>query len=317
MSKSFLYSFYGFALSVSILFMVSLFSSREDKTAASGAPASLKIQSVFSSEEEYIAYINRYVKFDNLTLETVLIRKGDNFWKIARRHGVNIDTLIGANPHWDTLNAGLEQKILVPSRRGVLHFIAGFDEIDEVASLYDTDRGRVIVQELPLLYRLYYRFLGDRKPIAVFIPNAKPRTITMTERMAKQFAVREMFVSPLGGRYSSFFGGRIHPIYRVHSFHNGIDIATAYGTPVGASCSGVVTSSGWMGGYGNAVIITHANGFRTLYGHLSRICVRSGQHVKGGRLIGRAGSTGLSTGPHLHFTMWHNGKLVNPMNVLW
>jgi len=65
------------------------------------------------------------------------------------------------------------------------------------------------------------------------------------------------------------------------------------------------------------VIISHPKGFRTLYGHLSRISVRAGQQVGAGRLIGRVGSTGWSTGPHLHFTMWHNGKLVNPMKVLW
>jgi murein DD-endopeptidase MepM/ murein hydrolase activator NlpD len=72
-----------------------------------------------------------------------------------------------------------------------------------------------------------------------------------------------------------------------------------------------------MGGYGKAVIINHSQGYRTLYGHLSVIYVRPGQRVNPGRLVGKVGSTGWSTGPHLHFTIWHNGRLINPMQVLW
>ena len=79
----------------------------------------------------------------------------------------------------------------------------------------------------------------------------------------------------------------------------------------------VVEDTGWMGGYGKAVIINHQNGYKTLYGHLSAICTRPGAKVKPGTFIGRVGSTGWSTGPHLHFTVWHNGQLVNPMNLLW
>jgi len=139
----------------------------------------------------------------------------------------------------------------------------------------------------------------------------------MTNKMAKQFEVREMFRSPLGGRLSSFYGRRNHPIFRKRSFHNGIDIATRYYTAVGAARAGRVTSAGWMGGFGKAIIIQHDKGYRTLYGHLSRINVRNGQYVKAGRIIGRVGSTGFSTGPHLHFTMWKNKKLINPLKVLW
>ena len=91
----------------------------------------------------------------------------------------------------------------------------------------------------------------------------------------------------------------------------------ASGTAVGAACGGVVEDAGWMGGYGKAVIVNHQNGYKTLYGHLSQICTRPGAKVKPGSFIGRVGSTGWSTGPHLHFTLWHNGQLVNPMNILW
>jgi len=270
----------------------------------------------FATEDDYVQYVEQNVRFDGLELAIVDIQRGENFWKIAKRHNVNIDTLLGANPYWESLVASLDQRIIVPSRKGVLHFVNSRSEIRDVAKAYQADESSVLVQRLPVMDGILRRFTS-RSPIAVFVLNARPRAINMTEALASQFNLREMFRSPLGGRYSSFFGGRIHPIFREHRFHNGLDIAARHGTPVGAAAGGVVTSTGWMGGYGNTVIISHPKGFCTLYGHLSRISVRAGQQVGAGRLIGRVGSTGWSTGPHLHFTMWHNGKLVNPMKVLW
>ncbi len=314
MHRKLLYSITGFFAAALILTLYMLFSSSQDPH---GSPASVNIHKIFSSDTEYIDHIRENVRFRDITLTIVEIRKGDNFWKIAKDHGVNIDTLIGSNPHWDALTAKLNQRIVVPSRIGVLHFITDFSEIDELAALYSADREKIVLQKLPPLYRAYYRIISDRKPIAVFVPDARPTTLTMTDSMAQKFALRERFRSPLGGRFSSYFGGRIHPIFREYGFHNGVDIATQYGTAVGAAAAGIVAEAGWMGGYGKAVIINHPDGYKTLYGHLSSILVAPGQSVKPGRLIGRVGSTGWSTGPHLHFTLWHNGRLINPMKVLW
>jgi len=86
---------------------------------------------------------------------------------------------------------------------------------------------------------------------------------------------------------------------------------------IGASRGGTVISTGWMGGYGKAVIVKHDNGFKTLYGHMSKILTKKGRKIKAGSVIGRVGSTGVSTGPHLHFTMWKDGKLINPLKYLW
>ena len=277
----------------------------------------IKTHSIFSSEDDYIKHLKENVRFNVIQFHIVKIERGDNFWKIAKQYGVNIDTLLGTNPYWDTLIARINQRIVVPSQRGVLHFINDFDEIEELARIYKVKRDTILIQELSTLDRFYYRFFGNDSPIAVFIRDAKPTTIAMTDEMAKQFRLREMFRSPIGGRFSSYFGGRIHPIFKRHRFHNGVDIAARYGTPVGASCRGRVVATGWMGGYGKAVVISHPNGFRTLYGHLSRIYVKRGQYVRSGKIIGRAGSTGWSTGPHVHFTLWHNGKLINPLKVLW
>jgi murein DD-endopeptidase MepM/ murein hydrolase activator NlpD len=279
--------------------------------------APINVHSLFLTENDYLDFISGEVRFDGIDLRVVGIRKGDNFWKIARDNGVNIDTLIGANPHWDTLTARLNQRIVVPSKVGVLNFITDPSEIEEIAELYGVERSRIRVQDLPPLYWAFSRFKSEKKPAAVFVEGARPITHTMTPDMARKYALREMFRSPLAGRFSSHFGGRVHPIFRQYGFHNGVDIATAHGTAVGASCGGTVVAAGWMGGYGKAVVIDHPRGYRTLYGHLSSIHVRPGQRVAAGRIIGRVGSTGWATGPPLHFTLWHNGRLINPLQVLW
>jgi murein DD-endopeptidase MepM/ murein hydrolase activator NlpD len=123
-------------------------------------------------------------------------------------------------------------------------------------------------------------------------------------------------VRPARGRLSSGFGYRIHPISRRRKMHTGIDIAAPTGTPIVAAAPGVVISAGTMRGYGGTVILDHGGGFSTLYAHCSRLLVRRGQRVKAGERIALMGSTGYSTGPHLHFETRVNGRPVNPLSRL-
>ena len=111
---------------------------------------------------------------------------------------------------------------------------------------------------------------------------------------------------------SSRFGQRIHPITGELKNHNGMDIAANMGTTVMAADGGRVVLAEWYGGYGNCIMIEHGNGYKTLYGHLSYIGVRSGQSVNQGDNIGQVGSTGNSTGPHLHFEVYSNGSRIDP-----
>ena len=111
---------------------------------------------------------------------------------------------------------------------------------------------------------------------------------------------------------SSRFGLRVHPITGKTKSHTGIDIASNQGTAVYASDGGTVTLAGWNGGYGNCIMIDHGNGYVTLYGHLSSISVSVGQTVSQGATIGAVGSTGNSTGPHLHFEVLKNGTRIDP-----
>lgn len=124
------------------------------------------------------------------------------------------------------------------------------------------------------------------------------------------------FIHPTGGWVSSPFGYRRHPILRRLNFHNGTDFAARAGATIKAADSGTVIFAGRWGGYGNATIIDHGRNLTTVYAHQSRIVVTRGQRVLKGQLIGYVGSTGLSTGPHLHFEVRVNGQPVNPMAYL-
>jgi murein DD-endopeptidase MepM/ murein hydrolase activator NlpD len=276
-----------------------------------------RVNHFFDSEENYHYITKHLLNFKDVDFKIYNVVRGDNFWKIAKNNNINIDTLISCNPHWTSLLARTNQKIVIPSKRGVLLFIEDKDKLDEIAAYFEIEKSEIEVQYIPIEYK-YQKITGLKPlPIAIFVPKKKPTTYTMTEPMGNQYTLREMFRSPLGGRFTSFFGQRNHPIFNRRKFHNGVDIAAKRGTLIGAAAGGKVIFTGWRGGYGKCVIIKHKEGYQTLYGHMSTILIKKGSTVNKGQIIGRVGSTGYSTGPHLHFTLWHNGELLNPMKVLW
>ncbi|MDR7420926.1 MAG: peptidoglycan DD-metalloendopeptidase family protein [Armatimonadota bacterium] len=120
-------------------------------------------------------------------------------------------------------------------------------------------------------------------------------------------------VLPLRGPLTSRFGYRLHPLFGRRHFHAGIDIAAPRGAPVRAAAAGTVIFAGWYGGYGKLVVLDHGEGTSTLYGHLSAILVAAGARVARDQVIGRVGSTGYATGPHLHFEVRHDGRPVDPL----
>jgi murein DD-endopeptidase MepM/ murein hydrolase activator NlpD len=123
-------------------------------------------------------------------------------------------------------------------------------------------------------------------------------------------------VWPVAGWLTSYFGNRKDPFTKDSDFHPGLDISADYGQPVLATADATVSSAAPNGAYGNMVILDHGYGIVTKYGHLSRFAVVGGQRVKRGDVIGYVGSTGRSTGAHLHYEIWMNGRLTNPMTLL-
>jgi len=122
-------------------------------------------------------------------------------------------------------------------------------------------------------------------------------------------------MAPVAGRVTSGFGVRHHPILRFARFHGGIDFGAGWGSPIVAAADGTVSATGWAGGYGRQVQVAHGSGIVTTYSHMSGFAASPGETVRQGQVIGYVGSTGLSTGPHLHFEVRVNGRAVDPMQV--
>lgn len=191
------------------------------------------------------------------------------------------------------------------------------DEV-EIISTFEDDVKRDGIDDSLKNLILDGKIMNSTRPrIIPDAPITKVETISPT-RVANisNLASKVAFQIPVNGRISSDFGNRFHPIDKKIKFHGGIDIAVPVGTKVVAAADGIVKFAGWKGGYGNVVVIEHADGSETLYGHNSKLLVIEGQKVSGGEPISLSGSTGKSTGPHVHFEIRQNGELVNPSKVL-
>ncbi|GIW34531.1 M23 family metallopeptidase [Meiothermus sp.] len=151
---------------------------------------------------------------------------------------------------------------------------------------------------------------------AAFTSKLSEVSPALTETLQREAAMPYGY--PLRGqtRITSYFGYRRNPFGWGFEFHNGIDFPAAYGTAVRVTGAGEVIEAGWKGPFGLAVVVDHGYGYRTLYGHLSSISVQVGQSLERGDLVGLVGSTGRSTGPHLHYTIFRNGGEVNPTAYL-
>lgn len=249
-----------------------------------------------------------YAKFEIHTVE-----KKENYWGIAHEHNIDIDTIVGLNPYLKNLYAGVNEKIIVCNKNGCLHYINKDENINTIAKLYNVPLS--LLKKANNLNIIKMLFFPPHEGDFLFIPDTRPRLITTN--MQTLYEKRNFLQSPLGGRYTSNFGFRMHPILKTRQFHYGLDIKAYIGQPVSASRYGVVVFTGWAGGLGNYIRIQHDNGYETGYGHLSRILVRVGQKVRTGQIIGKAGMTGMTTGPHVHFQVIYKGKQLDPAQYLW
>lgn len=237
------------------------------------------------------------------------LQAGENLSTVAGRYGVSLDAMIGANPDissMDRLPLGID--LLVPPSDGLVVKLDHGESLMSLIESYGVAPDAVVAAN-------DLRSPFDVVPgMLVFLPGVRP-----TEALARLQLVREeenRYIWPLHGRLTSYYGPRNLGM-GTSNFHKGIDIAAPSGTPVGAARSGTVTYAGWSNqGYGNLVKIRHAGGAETWYGHFSSIAVSVGEHVSQGEIIGRVGSTGLSTGPHLHFELHENSRVLDPLASL-
>lgn len=237
------------------------------------------------------------------------LQAGETLSTVAGKYGVSLNALVGANTDissLDRLPVGVE--LLIPPRMGTIVTLRYGDSLIDLAEEHG-------VAPYDLVRANDLRSPRDIMPgMLVFLPGVEPTAAL--ERLAKVREEENRYIWPLHGRLTSYFGPRNLGM-GTSSFHRGIDIAAPTGTPVGAARSGTVVFAGWStAGYGNLVRIRHVDGFETWYGHFSSIAVSVGQQVSQGQTIGRVGSTGLSTGPHLHLEVHDNGVAIDPFRVL-
>lgn len=251
------------------------------------------------------------------------VKTGDTLSGIAAEYGLTMDELLAMNP-----NCSEDNYIRVGDRITVTVPEPELSVIVTEQKTFEED------YELPVeyikndsMYTTYSNVInegskGHRKVVAKVKYKDGVETDTeilaqkvTTEAVARVVEVGTLtpptYIRPLsGGRISSYYG------YRWGRLHGGVDYACSTGTSVMASSSGVVVEAGWNGSYGYTILISHPDGKKTRYAHLSRVMVSYGQSVTQGQVIGLSGNTGFSTGPHLHFEIIVNGMRVNPLDYL-
>lgn len=241
------------------------------------------------------------------------IEEGDTLSKLADKYGTNIDSILALNSlsESDTLAVGNELRILTGV--GLIHEISSGDTISYLAEAYSVDEAKIVeannlanpdslVIGQEIIVPGARRQVRDRVQVAA-VSRSSPNRSQTTRGLSG-------FIWPASGGITSGFG------VRWGQPHRGIDIGAPYGSTVAAARSGTVIFTGWNGGYGLSVIIDHGGGITSLYAHLSKILVAYGQSVGQGDGIGLVGSTGLSTGPHLHFEITSGGTRIDPTPIL-
>lgn len=200
-------------------------------------------------------------------------------------------------------------------------FVLQMDEEELKDKYKKEEEKKLILQQEMYEFNIIKRIEDSQTTIEVALEEMD-KIIKELDNIQSEFLVTENpyrvgkynFMWPVKtSRLSSAFGHRIHPITKQSSTHTGIDMPSPVGTPIYAADSGKITFSGWKGGYGNTVIIEHKNGYQTLYAHNSKLVVKEGQYVERGQYIAKMGSTGQSTGSHLHFEIKRGGKAINPL----
>jgi murein DD-endopeptidase MepM/ murein hydrolase activator NlpD len=241
--------------------------------------------------------------------KTYTLQEGETFSDVVTRYGLTTEALVGANPDissLDTLPVGVE--LLIPPSAGLVITLQRGEDVGELLKTYNIS---------PLEFMQANKIqspLELRPGKLLFLPGVKPQA--SLDRLAKVREEENRYLWPVQGRITSYFGRRNLGMGTA-SFHRAIDIAVPTGTPITAARSGTVIYADWSNhGYGNLVKIQHSGGDETWYAHQSEILVSVGQYVKQSEVIGLVGSTGLSTGPHLHFELHEAGTAVDPLAYL-
>lgn len=226
------------------------------------------------------------------------VESGDTIWNIARKNKIGVDAILSFNKFNPSKKLRPGETIKIPKLNGIYYSVRKNDSLESISRAFST----------PLPEIRKYNDIGEYLSVG---------TVLFLNEARYSAADREgllgmSFMSPVRGFLTSRYGMRLHPILNIPIFHTGMDIGADQGEKVKAAADGVVIFSGDSAANGNFIEVRHNDGYETGYAHLSKLLVPAGKRVKKGEVIGEVGSTGLSTGPHLHFEIKQNGKFVNP-----
>jgi len=249
------------------------------------------------SEPDYFS------KPHTLLYSAYTIKKDDLIGNLASDFGLKQSTMVSVNNIKNTRTLQIGQVIKVPNQDGILHTVNSGETLAAIAGKHKAD-----IKEIQIANELFSDSVHSGT--VLFIPGAQLDWVDLQERNG------DLFIWPIRGRISSTYGYRSSPFTGVRQFHSGLDISAMSGAPIRAALPGRVSAAGWDNTFGNYVMISHHSGYRSLYAHMSVIRVKSGAYVGQGEHIGDVGSTGLSTAPHLHFTVYKDGKTVNPQVLM-
>jgi murein DD-endopeptidase MepM/ murein hydrolase activator NlpD len=229
--------------------------------------------------------------------------KGDIIGEIAKTFGLYEDTIISVNGIRNSRLLQIGQVLKIPNQDGILHKTGQGETLQDLAKRYNVEAASIQTAN-----ELFSETISAGATL--FIPGTRLDWVSLQEING------DLFIWPVRSYITSNYGYRRSPFTGLRQFHTGLDIGAPSGTPIAAAMSGRVSTAGFDATLGNYVVITHHSGYRTLYGHMSVIRTRPGAYVRTGERIGDVGSTGLSTGPHVHFTVYKNGVTVNPRTLM-
>ncbi|MGP1587778.1 MAG: peptidoglycan DD-metalloendopeptidase family protein [Treponemataceae bacterium] len=244
--------------------------------------------------------------FETVTYKNYVVQPGDNITKISKKFGLsNISTIISVNKISSDRGLMAGDVLTIPSTDGIVHTVLKNESLSGIAQKYKVaQEGLMDANDLSSIVLK----VGQQ----VFIPGACLDSDTL------KMTLGILFACPIKGKWrlTSPYGYRLDPFTGVKKFHTGMDMACPQGTPIYSTMDGKIIEVSYNAVFGNYVIISHANGYQTLYAHMHSTCCKKGDRVTQGTKIGLVGSTGYSTGSHLHFTVYKNGKLMNPQILI-
>jgi len=244
-------------------------------------------------------------QFKVITYSKYRVRKNETFENIAKKFGLESDSIILCNFIKKKINLRAGTILLIPNQDGRIISVNSNDSIQKIANRYGASWEKIVDVNNLTSSKLE---IGQK----LFIPDSK-----MTNYEKNQYETPIItYIWPIKGKLTSYFGPRIDPFKGTYGYHTGIDIKNDMGTPVKASMNGFVIFTGFDNIYGNNIILKHSNGITTRYGHLQTVLVKKGDQIKQSQKIGTVGSTGRSTGAHLHFEIRKYGKLIDPLKIL-